>query len=244
MTKKKAAPRGTLIYGINPICELLKAKRRKLIVLYTTKPTPRSFDTIKRLLPPGVQTQFVGRDVLERMAGSAEHQSVVAWVGDFPTTKQIFDPKKHPFILLLDGVQDPRNLGAILRSAYCTGADGVVLPKKQSAPLSGTVFKSSAGLAEHLLIHETPTAASAAQQLKQAGYTLYLAALDGESPDAHTYDGPTCLVIGSEGTGISPAILKLGPHITIEQRSPTISYNASVAAGILLHTIGKKKGVI
>ena len=87
------------------------------------------------------------RDVLNRLAQTTDHQSVVAWANPFNIRKKFFEPAKSPFLLLLDSIQDPRNLGAILRSAYCTGVDGVIICGKNSAPLNATALKSSAGLA-------------------------------------------------------------------------------------------------
>jgi 23S rRNA (guanosine2251-2'-O)-methyltransferase len=151
MVRKKKQIKGELIYGINPLVELLKAKRRKLISIYTTKPVPKQWREIEEAMPTyPVQIQYVSRDVLTNMCGSNEHQGVVAWVQSFAFRKKSFDPEKQPFIVMLDSIQDPRNLGAILRSAYCTGAQGVVVTTKNSAPLNSVAIKSSAGLSEHL----------------------------------------------------------------------------------------------
>jgi len=244
MARKKIEIKGELIYGINPVGEALKAKHRKVVRLYTTKPEPRAFAGIKRNLPRHIPIQYVTRTVLQRMVDTTDHQGVVAWVQPFGFTKKLFEPTRHPFILMLDGIQDTRNLGAILRSAYCTGINAVILPIKKSAPLNATALKASAGLAEHLQILLTDNLATTAQSLKKNGYEFALATLDGKDPEQLSFDKPTCLVIGSEGAGISPALLKMGQHVTIPQRSPDISYNASVAAGILLHTIGRKKKIL
>ena len=243
--KEKAKVTGELIFGIHPLCEVLKAKRRKVISIYTTKPEPKAWRTIERLMPKyPVPIQYVSRDILFKMTGTTDHQGVVAWVQKFPFRKKFFDPKKSQFLAMLDGIQDPRNLGAILRSAYCTGVSGVIITKKGSAPLNSVAIKSSAGLAEHLEIFIAPSAESAAQLLKEAGYTMYMAVFDGQ--DAHTceFTEPLCLVIGSEGFGVSKGILKHGTPITLPQRTSDISYNASVAAGILLFLVGTKNKVI
>lgn len=226
-----------IIYGIHPIIELLKAKRRKLVTIYTTKPQPKAWDSIAKLLSKDTQLQYVSRDVLQRIAQTTDHQSVVALAKPFVIRKKFFDPAKSPFLLLLDSIQDPRNLGAIFRSAYCTGIDGVIICGKQSAPLNATVHKSSAGLAEHLDIYEAPTALAAVQELKKAGYGIYLATLNGDDATAIQYKQPLCLVIGNEGTGISSALFSYGTQVRLPQRTTDISYNASVAAGILLFLI-------
>lgn len=234
-----------LVYGIHPLVELLKAKRRKLVTIYTTKPEPKAWATILPLIPPYTKILYASREALTNMAQTGDHQGVVGWAAPFQFRKKAFEPAKSPFLLMLDGIQDARNLGAILRSAYCTGVQGVVITAKNSAPLQAVALKASAGLAEHLDIMVAPSAKAAVQELHKAGYRLYLATLEkGESAAAVTYQEPLCLVIGSEGAGISPEILKDGIRVTLPQRSSDISYNASVAAGILLFMVATRTGRI
>lgn len=241
--KKDKETKGELIFGINPIIELLKAKRRKLISLYTTKSVPQAFEEIQRLWPKyPVPIQYVAREVLDRMVGTTDHQSVVAWTTAFPFRKTFFDSKKHKFLVMIDGVQDPRNLGAILRSAYCTGVDGAIIIKKGGAQLTGVAIKSAAGLSEHLEIYVAQSAAAAVIELKNAGYATYLATFDGENAVKCNYKWPLCAVIGGEGSGISKSILSSGIHVTLPQKTSDISYNASVAAGILLFLISSRHG--
>ena len=244
MTKKKDKEiKGELIFGIHPVVELLKAKRRKLISIYTTKPTPQAFDHIQKVMPKyPVPIQYVAREVLDRMVGTTDHQGVVAWVHSFPFRKTFFDPKKQKFLVMLDGIQDPRNLGAILRSAYCTGVDGAILIKKGGAQLTGVAIKSAAGLSEHLEMYVAQSAPAAIAELKSAGYEVYLSTFDGENAAACAYKAPLCMVIGGEGMGISKSILNSGTHVTLPQKSNDISYNASVAAGILLFIVSTHQG--
>lgn len=242
MNKKKTAFVGELIFGIHPVIELLKAKKRKLQSIYTTKPTPKAWSKIIELLPSYVNVQYVDRKALSKMAGTDDHQGVVGWAAPYVTRGKPFDPQKQPFLLMLDGVQDPKNLGAILRSAYCTNASGVIVTERDSAPITATALKSSAGLAEHLDVMITKTPAQTLQQLKASGYHLYLMTVD-ESQNATKveYQDPLCVIIGSEGTGISKSLLNLGQHITLPQRNSEVSYNASVAAGIILFEIAIRK---
>jgi 23S rRNA (guanosine2251-2'-O)-methyltransferase len=237
---KKKQTQGELIFGIHPIIELLKAKKRKLLRLYTTKPTPKGFATIEKLLPEHVPIQYVTRAVLNRMLEEQEHQSVIAWVQPFVYRNKMFDPQKQPSLLMLESVQDTRNLGAILRSAFCTGVDGVILPQKKSAPITSTVLKASAGLAEHLQIYQVPSAKAGLQELKDAGYHIYLATLGGSDARSCEYKRPLCLVVGNESVGIDKQLFKYGKQITLPERVPGSSYNASVATGILLFLINQK----
>ena len=236
--KKKIAPKGEIIYGIHPIVELLKAKKRKLFTLYTTKPAPKAWPEIEQLLPKyPVQIQYVSREKLNQLAGTTDHQSVVGLAAPFVYRTAFFDPQHAPALLMLDGIQDVRNIGAILRSAYCTGINGVIITQKRSAPLNAAAIKSSAGLAEHMHVYLAPSAPAAAQQLKEAGYHLYITNFKGEDATQIRYQQPYCVVIGSEGTGVSPSIFKYGTQVTLPQRSKDISYNASVAAGIMLFLV-------
>jgi len=139
--------------------------------------------------------------------------------------------------VLLDEIQDVRNLGAILRSCYCSGVDGVIITKKGGAPLTAAAIKASAGLAEHLPIFIAPSSAAAVQELQKAGYTLYMAAFNGKNATKVEYQIPLCIVIGSESKGINPSVLKKGTVISLPQRTSDISYNASVAAAILLFLV-------
>ena len=143
---------------------------------------------------------------------------------------------------MLDCIQDPRNIGAILRSAYCSGFEGAIIPQKMSAPLNGVALKSSAGLAEHIEIYQPPSSVFASQELKKQGYNFYLGVLSEKSKDATKvdYKKPLCLVVGSEGFGITKQILNYGINVKISQKSSNISYNASVAAGILMFLIASK----
>lgn len=231
-----------VVYGIHPIIEVLKAKKRKLIAIYTSKPFPKAWNKIKPFLPKMIPNiQYVSKDVLTKMAGSQEHMGIVALVSPFKYNYKIFDSKKKPFILLLDSIQDVGNLGAILRSAYCTAdISGVVLCKKGGALLTPAAFKASAGLAEYLDIYVASSINNAVFELKKAGYNLYMAVVEnGENAAKVNYQKPVCLVIGNEATGITKSVLKEGIRITLPQRSSDISYNASVAAGILLFLVSQ-----
>jgi len=238
MKKNTKQKRGEIIYGVHPLIELLKAGKRSIYTIYTTKPEPKAWRYIKPLLPKKpIQIQYVSRESLRKIAGTTDHQGFAALVQTFVFKKQLFSPKQHPFLVLLDSIQDVGNVGAIIRSAYCANCDGVVICQKAGAPLTAAAIKSSAGLAEHIPVYQAPSVQHAAKELKNAGYNLYLATLDGKDARSVEYKSPLCLVIGNEAKGISSSIMNLGEHITLAQRKSDISYNASVAAGILLFTV-------
>jgi 23S rRNA (guanosine2251-2'-O)-methyltransferase len=241
---QKVPKGGELIYGIHPIIELLKAKRRKINSVYTTNPTPKAWDQIAALLPSYVPVNYVTRESLFNIAQTTDHQGVVAWAQPFVFRRKFFEVTKQKNLVMLDGIQDSRNLGAIIRSAYCTNADGIIIINKGGAPLNASAIKSSAGLAEHVEIYQAPSAYVAAQELKKAGYTIYLATFKGESALTVNYQQPMCMVIGGEGFGISRDIFDMGIHVTLPQKTTEISYNASVAAGILLFLAATKNKTI
>lgn len=242
---KERQKTGEFVYGIHPLLEVLKAKRRKVITIYTTKPTPKSWEMIEPYLPSyPVNYQYVTRDVVTKIAQTTDHQGVVALVQPFPFRKKFFDPAKQPLLVMLDGIQDTRNMGAILRSAYCTGFNGVIITKRNSAPLNAAALKASAGLAEHMEIYMAASAQEAVQELRKSNYHVYLATFGGKDATQIAYEHSLCMVIGGEGFGISKEILKSGTQITIPQKTADISYNASVAAGILLFLVSSKQKVI
>ena len=245
MVKKKKHVKGELIFGIHPLLECIKAKKRKIISLYTTKPEPKQWALVAKLLPSyPFAIQYVSRDVLSKMAGTTDHQGIVAWVQSFVFRKKPFDISKQTYLILLDSIQDPRNVGAILRSAYCTGVHGVIMTTLNSAPLNAIAIKSSAGLAEHLEIQLVKNAQEGLVVLKEQGYTNYLAMLHGANVEKVTFNLPLCLVIGNEAKGIAPFLKQYGTAVTLAQRVTDTSYNASVAAGILMYMVGTQQKFI
>jgi 23S rRNA (guanosine2251-2'-O)-methyltransferase len=235
---------GEIIYGFHPIYELLKAKRRTVSTIYTTNPVPKVFNQLKDMLPKYSQVKFVTKQYLSELAQCTDHQNIVAMTTSFQLRKKPFTPEQHPFLVLLDGIQDARNLGAILRSAYCTNISGVVLTEYNSASLNAPAHKAAAGLAEYLEIMKYPNTITAVRDLKKSGYHIYLATMNGANPLIKPCVGPLCLVIGSEGPGISPEITGLGTPVSLPQKRADISYNASVAAGILLFTLATQQKLL
>lgn len=223
----------TVVFGIHPVRELLRAKQRPVYNIFVVKPFPKAWSELERLVPKHVSVTFMPREQLTIKSGTSDHQGIVAVAGKLPIRTRCFDPEKQPIIVLLDGIQDARNLGAIVRSASCAAVNGVIIPQKGSAPLDGVAAKSSAGLMEYMPIYQPVSSATAIQEVHQAGYNIYLATCEGDDLRSVEFQSPLCLVIGSEGSGITPSLLKKGKRISIPQRLPEISYNASVAAGII-----------
>ncbi|MGZ6251312.1 MAG: TrmH family RNA methyltransferase [Candidatus Chromulinivorax sp.] len=239
MKKKQPVKYSNFIYGVHPIIELLQSKRLKIGAIYTLQHPIKAWQQISKLIPSHIPVSMVTRETLDNITGTKEHQGVLAFVSEFPFSQALFTPEKQKFVIVLDEVQDVRNLGAILRSAYCTGVDGVVLVRSNAASVTAAAIKASAGLALHLPIHIAVSVRSAVTELKKSGYHVYCATLGGTQSAADCkFEEPAVLIIGNEEVGISPEVAKLGTKILLPQRRPDISYNASVAAGILMYTIG------
>ncbi len=139
-TKTKATLAQDIVFGIHPLIELLTAKKRHVYTIYTTQLAPKAWSQIERLIPKDTVVKRVSKEHLDKLTDSDDHQNVVALVKPLQMRSSCFDPKKHPFIVLLDSIQDTRNMGAIMRSAYCTGVNGIIIPEKNSAPLSGATY--------------------------------------------------------------------------------------------------------
>lgn len=234
-----------LLFGIHPVAELLRAKKRKIDSIYTTTPVPKQWNYIQSLLPSyPITIKHVTRDALSKLAGSTDHQGIVAFAQPFVFYGKPFEPEKHPSLVVLDGIQDSRNLGAIIRSASCTNTVGVLITQKNSSPLNAIALKASAGLAEHILVRYVPSAEIAAEELRAAGYQIYCGIFGGTDARTVAFKKPYALVIGSEGSGISQPLKRHGIALTLPQRTQDISYNASVAAGLLMFLIASQHGQI
>ncbi len=240
-TGKALDHQGDIVFGVHPVLELLKAKKRKVLVCYTLRSPIKAWKTLQPLLAPyKVTVNHVDREKLNFLAMTTEHQGIVVLATPFVFKKTFFEPKKHPFIVLLDGVQDVRNAGAIIRSSYCTGVSGIIICKKEGAPMTGATYKASAGLAERMEIYQAPSIGFALQELTKAGYNIYVTALGGKKNALEIeYKKPLCVIIGNEEKGVSSESFKAGTIVTLPQSVPDVSYNASVAAGIILFWISQ-----
>ena len=234
------------VYGVHPVLEVLKAKRRKVYEVYVLKQEPKIWASIEPLLPKyKVIVHHLSKDALTEKVGTPDHQGVAMIVAPFPYRSTFFNPAREKFLVMLDGVQDVRNMGAIIRSAYCTGAQGVIVIRKNSSPLTAAAIKASAGLVESMEVYVATSVAQALVELKKAGYTIYVTALGGKQDAAQlTYTMPLCVVIGSEGRGVSSETLKAGTLVTLAQKTSDVSYNASVAAGIILFLIARQNTIV
>jgi 23S rRNA (guanosine2251-2'-O)-methyltransferase len=228
-----------VVYGINPVVEALRAGR-----VTTLRVGARGGDRMRELLTlaqeRGVKVQRVPPDVLQRLARGGVHQGVVADVEDVATEYGVEDlvrgAEGPPLIVVLDGIEDPHNLGAILRTADAAGADGVVMQSRRAAALGGAAAKASAGAVAHVRIAQVVNIARAIDELKSAG--VWTVGLAGDAEAMHTdidLVGPSAIVLGAEGTGLRRLVREKCDFVArIAMRGHVSSLNVSVAAGIVL----------
>ena len=232
-----------LLVGRNPIREALKAGRpvEKLLVAQGDL-SGAARDIIRLAKENGAVVQTVDRSRLDQIYPA--HQGMLAYVAavDYKTLEDIFEfaaeKGEDPFIIILDGITDPHNLGAIIRSAECAGAHGVIVPERRAAGLGPAAAKAAAGALNHMRIARVKNLNRAIDELKEKGVWVIGTAMDGENAFTADLTGPVALVIGSEGEGISRLTLeKCDRTLTLPMKGEIVSLNASVAAGILMYEI-------
>ena len=235
------------ISRINPLLEILRAAPRRVNkILLQKEGGRRPVGEIVALAKTGhVPYLFVPKQALDKL--SAYHQGVVATLApkEFSSVEAILDGAKNPFLVLLDEVEDPQNLGAILRSAEGAGTDGVILPERRSAGLTETVYEVSAGALEHLKVARVPNLAQVMDELKKRGIWLVGAESGGEGEYYQfDYAQPVGLVFGSEGRGLRPLVRKKCDKIlSIPLRGKVNSLNVASAASVFLFEVVRQRTI-
>ena len=240
-----------LICGINPVLEALAAGTRHFDRLLIAKGlrSRRLSEAIRRATHLAVPLRFEMRDALDRMTGGIPHQGIIAVVSEKPvlSLESLLEGVHPPALLVvLDGVEDPRNLGAILRTAEAAGAAGVVLPERHSAGLSETVARASAGALEHVPVARVVNLVQALEELKARGvWAVGLDAAGEERWDAVDLTRPVALVLGGEGRGIRRLVREHCDHlVSIPHFGHVESLNVSVAAGIALYEAVRQRRAV
>jgi 23S rRNA (guanosine2251-2'-O)-methyltransferase len=236
---REGAAGAAILYGRNPVHEALRAGRRRIATVWATERAAR--EPWLREVPA---VQIVGADEVARRCGSPDHQGICAEAGGYPYAGAAeLLATKDPFIVALDELQDPQNLGAICRTAECAGATGVVLCERRAAAITPAAAKASAGAVEHLRIARVRNMADFLADAKAAGCWCYGA--DGASPtayDAPDYSGGVVLVLGGEGSGLRPRVAQACDGlISLPQRGHIESLNASAAAAVLMYGIVQRR---
>src|SRR4029079_11497596 len=242
------------VHGIHPVLEALRAHPADVERVYVLEGSvaPRAAaEMLSRARDAQVRVERVPRERLQALVESGAHQGVAARLREFAyaTLEEVLARAEAsgtpPLVVVLDGLQDPHNLGAVIRSADALGAHGVVLPKDRSVGVTAAVARASAGAGEHAPVPRLTSLPRALEELKAAG--LWVAAADPEGDQAlweARLDGPLALVIGAEGAGVSLGVLKHSDlRLLIPMAGRVGSLNASVSAALVLYEVARQRGV-
>jgi 23S rRNA (guanosine2251-2'-O)-methyltransferase len=240
------------VVGRQPVLEALRSGQEINKILVAKGPRQGSIREILALAKEqGTVVQEVERSVLDKLSESANHQGVLAQMAgvSYLELEELLakprDPNWAPFLILLDGVQDPHNLGSIIRSGEAMGADGVIIPKRRAAPVTQTVMKSSAGAANYVPVCRVGNLATTIDTLKKAGYWIVGADMEGDTCFTQDLTGPVALVIGGEGPGLSRLVKERCDFLSsVPMRGQINSLNASVAAGLLMFEVLRQRSLL
>jgi 23S rRNA (guanosine2251-2'-O)-methyltransferase len=238
-----------LLWGIHPVFEALEQETDRIseIILVKDRKGGKREEIIEKAKAAGIKINFVAAlRLLGEDASQVRHQGVVAKMSQ--TTLMSFDDLlakfeklvqqgTNPRIIVLDTLQDPHNIGAIIRSAHASGFDGVLLTRERSAPIGGTAAKSAAGAMSHIDICQVTNLVQALQALKKVGAWVFGAIKDADAQSLYEADlvVPACVVVGSEGSGIRPLVRKqCDVLLSIPMEGQIDSLNSSVAAGVIM----------
>lgn len=239
------------LVGVNSIMEALQGRRKvEKIYVLEGRPGKRLQDLLRLAEKKGVFIQELPRQRLNQMSPGVNHQGVLATVEDYPyaSLEEVLEAAalrgEEPFLLILDGIEDPQNLGSIIRSAECAGVHGIILPRHGGAPVSEAVSRASAGAVEHMLVVQETNLVQAIKKLKDAGLWVVGADMDSEQEYYHTaIPTPTALVIGSEGEGMRRLVKEhCDLLVKIPMQGQIASLNAGVATALILYEILRQRG--
>lgn len=239
-----------ILEGRNPIREALKAGRHIERLLVAQGEIQGSVkEIVYDAKANGAIVQEVERTRLDRISITGAHQGIIAYVAvkEYVAIEDILDYAKQkgedPFIVILDGICDPQNLGAIIRTSECAGVHGVIIPQRRASGLTPVVAKCSAGAIEYMRIARVTNISQVIEKLKKEGVWVYGASMEGKNYSRVNMTGPTAIVIGNEGEGLSQLVKRsCDCLVSLPQLGNIDSLNASVAAGILIYDCLRQKG--
>jgi 23S rRNA (guanosine2251-2'-O)-methyltransferase len=250
---RQSEEKSEVVYGKNPVTELLKSGAGVDTVMLSDGMAPAVASYYTALAKQaGAVVKRVNAAKLRGLTGTESHQGVAAFASQiqYATVDDLLNAAREkgepPFLVLADGIEDPHNLGAVIRSALLCGAHGVVIPKRGGAAVTPIVLKASAGAAERLPVARVANIAETVRRLKEEGVFVYCADMDGEPLKKTNLTGPIALVLGSEGSGVSQLVKKRcdgAVRLDMAARGTGVdSFNVSVAAGIILYEIMSQRG--
>lgn len=237
------------IVGLNSVMEALQGKIKINKIFIENKKTGKRIESIISLAEKkGIFLKTIEKSQMDRLFPNGSHQGIVAEVESYTYAKMedifsLADSRgEDPFIVMLDGIEDPHNLGAIIRSAECAGVHGIILPKNRSAEVNATVYKTSAGAISHMLVVQETNLTNCIQELKAQG--LWVLGADMGGVNIYTEKSlptPAVIVIGNEGKGIRPLIRKnCDLIVSIPMFGVVNSLNASNAAALIIYEIVRR----
>lgn len=249
MIDKNNDVKSDVIAGRNPVSEAIRSNRPidKILVARGEK-SGAVVGILAKAKDKQIPIKEVDKTKLDYISGNATHQGIIAFaaVKDYCTVEEIFEyaqsRNEAPFIMVLDELEDPHNLGAIIRTAECAGVHGVIVPKRRSASLSYTVGKASAGAIEYMRVARVTNIAKLIDELKEKNVWVYGADMNGTDYTKCDFSGACAIVIGNEGKGISRLVReKCDVIVSLPMKGKINSLNASVAAGILMYSAMKNR---
>lgn len=240
-----------IIYGRNGVKEAIKANRN-ISCIFVDKNYKMQKGSISQILSlaknKNIQIKTLDSKTLDIKADMGNHQGILALVEEYKysSVEEILNFAKEknepPFIIVADGIEDPHNLGAIIRTAECAGAHGVIIPKNNCCGITSAVEKVAVGALEYMKVAKVTNLSRTLEDLKKFGIWIYCADMDGKNYYSTDFSGPVALVIGSEGKGVRPLIKKNCDFVvSLPLLGKISSLNASVAAGILMYEISKNR---
>lgn len=234
-----------LVAGRNAVNELLASGREIDQIIVEKGKREGSLSVIlAKAAARGIPIKDVAREKLNALCPQTNHQGIAAYAAmvEYCSVSDVLDlaaeKGEAPFVVVCDEIEDPHNLGAIIRTAECCGVHGVIIPKRRSCGINFAVSKAACGALEYMKIARVTNLAAAIDELKEAGVWVYAADMDGVDCEKQDFSGPAALVVGSEGRGVGRLVKeKCDVIVSLPMRGRITSLNASVAAGVLLYRI-------
>lgn len=234
-----------IIYGVNPVREAMRAHPARVRFIAVAKDAgTRLQKLVDEARQAGVTVRFLPSPQVDRMAEGGVHNGVAADIShaEYAEFDEIIDRPETTFVVMLDGVQDPQNFGAVLRVAEGFGANLVVIPEHDGTGLTAAAVKTSAGASEWLPVAKVTNLARAIEQMKKNEFWVYGAAADGDPVDEVDFSGRVAVVLGSEGKGIRRNVLEhCDRRIAIPMRGHVESFNVATAAAVLCYEVDRQR---
>jgi len=252
MNPLRGTPEREQVEGRHPVRVALEAGKRPVLRIWVARGIESHGDVgaiLHQAQKDGVEIRSVDKTQIDAMAAGTAHQGIVAETGPYPYMaledglRDAMDSSRPPFVLVTAHIQDPHNLGSLIRSSECAGVHMVIIPARRAAQITPSVVKASAGATEYMQVARVPNIANCVERLKQAGIWVFAGDLQGEDIYASDLRGPIAVVVGGEAKGVPPRVRKscdFTVRIPLAGRIPSL--NASVAGAVLLYEVVRQRG--